>query len=574
MAKVVVLSNRTTLSVTATLLPTAQLPENITLAPGEAKPFFFDTSLRVRYRESRVQREFDLQDSNAYFFTYGTQVGAIRLEEIGLGNNQAQLETNTKKPTQPVAEIPTIRVKLLVDDDEPAHQHIWEERLRDRFSSAAAVIRQHSGVQMVVDSVSTWDSQDNVNDFNRSLLEFEQEVSPSPAQLAIGFSSQYQITRGRVHLGGTRGALHPYILMKERSPQLRETERVELLVHELGHFLGAAHSPENYSVMRPLMVGGQQRAAGSRIRFDPVNTLLVAMVGDDIRSHGLSNLAAFSPAKKKRMSDIYGVLAIALPKDPAAATYQRIIGQIKKSSPLVEDTRQILNHLTTAARLQQQGSLKLKTKSNAKSNLPSAYKNNDKTTNSHVRQAAFAALRLDSDNANRAFLLALGIFMDESATLRTFPPSSSFVRQVESDAQRVAHLQVLGAPTMRNRRDLVKHFFISAFTVVPIGGEAARKLGLAKELADAKQGTGFSFADMAANRAGIIFAEKLLDGSLTLKEVSQRFTCKTFLPPIDDLPENLNTDQLQTQFDGATGKALTTELKRIETLILELPAYQ
>ncbi|NOY43172.1 MAG: matrixin family metalloprotease [Planctomycetes bacterium] len=573
MAKVVVLSNRTTHSVTATLLPTSRSTTSITIAPGESRPVFFEKALRIRYQEGRVQREFKLDESNAYFFTHGSQARSVRLEKIGLGDSPAPMDSKAEGQPKLGAEAPTIRVKLLVDDDEPTHQQIWESRLRKRFAAAADIIERHSGVRMVVDSVSTWDSEDTTIDFNQSLREFEKKVTPKPAQLAIGFSSQYRISRGRIHMGGTRGALHPYILLKERSPQVRETERLEMLVHEMGHHLGAAHSPEPYSVMRPLITGGQQRAVGSRIRFDPVNTLLMAMVGEEIRSRRLRSLASLPEAKKKRMAEIYGVLVKVMPEDPAAAHYQRILGH-KKSSSLVGHTRQILNQLVTVAQLRRKAKYKLqKNKTSSNDTLP-ASTNNDAATNSYVRQAALEAQRLKSNNANRAFLLALGIFMDETATLRTLPPSSKFVRQVETDAERIMHLQVLGAPTMRGRQDLVKHFFVSAFIVAMMGDQAAQGVGLAKELADAHRGSGFSFADMAANQAGIIFAERLLNGQLTLAKVAQKFSCEAFLPPIDDLAENLSIEELKLRFGGTNQKSLQVELNRIEDRILELPIYR
>ncbi len=579
LAKVVVLSNRTTHSVTTTLLPAGRPSTSITVAPGDSRPVFFEKTLRIRYQEGRVQREFKLDESNAYFFTHGSLARSVRLEKIGLGDNPAPIGSKAEGQPKLGAKVPTIRVKLLVDDDEPTHRRIWESRLRKRFAAAAGIIERHSGVRMVVDSVSTWDSEDTTIDFNQSLREFERKVTPKPAQLAIGFSSQYRISRGRIHMGGTRGALHPYILLKERSPQVRETERLEMLVHEIGHHLGAAHSPEPYSVMRPLISGGQQRAVGSRIRFDPVNTLLIAMVGDELRSREIRSFVSLSEPKKMRMAEIYGVLMKVMPEDPAAAQYQRIIGHKKmighKESPsLVGNTRQVLNQLVAVAQLRRKAEYKLqKNKTSSKNTLP-ASTNNDAATNSYVRQAALEAQRLKSNNANRAFLLALGIFMDETATLRTFPPTSKFARQVETDAERIMHLQVLGAPTMRGRRDLVKHFFVSAFTVAVMGGQTARGVGGAKELADAHRGSGFSFADMAANRAGIIFAERLLDGQLTLADVAQKFSCEAFLPPIDDLAENLSIEELKQRFGRTNQESLQAELNRIEDLILDLPIYR
>ena len=72
----------------------------------------------------------------------------------------------------------------------------------------------------------------------RTLREFEIEVDPAPGQIAIGFSSQYRFRKGVNGLGGTRGPLNSHILLRESAPTIVEPERLEALVHELGHFLG------------------------------------------------------------------------------------------------------------------------------------------------------------------------------------------------------------------------------------------------------------------------------------------------------------------------------------------------
>src|SRR3990172_8995441 len=73
-----------------------------------------------------------------------------------------------------------------------------------------------------------------------------------PAQLAIGFTSQYQVVTGRVHMAGTRGTLQSHILVREWSQHMSEPERLELLVHELGHFLGASPNPPPPHPIPPL----------------------------------------------------------------------------------------------------------------------------------------------------------------------------------------------------------------------------------------------------------------------------------------------------------------------------------
>ena len=289
------------------------------------------------------------------------------------------------------------------------------------------MLEKHAGVGLRVVAVETWDSNDVRHDFGFTMREFESEVRPGPARLAIGFSSQYRIEYGRHHMGGTRGPLHPYILLKERSPNVLEPERLELLVHELGHYLGAAHSPEPWSVMRPVLRAGQQRAAGSQIRFDPVNTLLVAMVGEQLRAGGLRALSRLPLDTKRRMSEIYGALALALPDDPAALQLQKLLDRTG-GGPTISDNnaQQILTQLVEEAK-------KLQSKS-----VESALAEGDQRTEHFVRHAARVAEAMgDSDGVRRAMLIALGVFFDDTLTLAKNPLTKPLADRLESPGRRL-----------------------------------------------------------------------------------------------------------------------------------------
>ena len=69
------------------------------------------------------------------------------------------------------------------------------------------------------------------------------------------------------------------------------------------------------------------------------------------------------------------------------------------------------------------------------------------------------------------------------------------------------------------------------------GGQIASASGLAKELSDSNGGSGFSFADMTANRAGILFAGGLLNKRFTLLSVADDFTVPSYMPAVEGLPE-------------------------------------
>ena len=583
-AEVAVFSNRTRERLTVTVLPDGARSQLLTLAVGESRPVFYQRALRVRYMEGLAEQNYQAAPKSAYFFTRGQGDEPLRMEQIGIGNNKPTPSEIVPPGIGARRQTATISVKLLVDDDEPTHRQIWEAKLRKRLAAASEILERHSGVKLNVVAVTTWDSDDRQHDFARSMREFEKEVSPQPAQLAIGFSSQYKVHSGRVHMGGTRGALYPYILLKERSRNILEPERLELLVHELGHYLGASHSPEPTSVMRPLLSGGLQRRAGAQVQFDPVNTLLIAMLGDELRTRNVKRLADVSPPTKQRMQEVYSVLAKALPTDPAAGQYLQLLGLARRRATvekqprhdrisvldrsMINDTRRTIAHLVRVTKSRRPN----ESATEDSPDEPQWY-TGDQLTGFYVRQAALAALQLEPEELEQVFLLSLGIFLDDSDTLLKVPATSAFVSNVENESQRQNRINILGSPTMRDRRDLAQHFFISAHLATTLGPQAALRLGLAKEMLDANGGSGFSFADLAADRAGIEFAKRVAAGEVSLEDLSQRFEVADYLPEVDDLAEGLDIAELRSRFGEIKDEAFQAEVNQIEGRVLELPVY-
>jgi hypothetical protein len=135
---------------------------------------------------------------------------------------------------------------------------------------------------------------------------------------------------------------------------------------------------------------------------------------------------------------------------------------------------------------------------------------------------------------------------------------------------------VTGAPANRprrhtvllqGRRDLAQHFMTSAALAAKGGGMLSNLAGLLKEASDAERGSGYSFADLAANRAGIRFAQ-LATGNPTDARALRMFARRgmsenDFMPPIDGLPEGLAEPNFKADF----GDAQSTAYQRMITLI-------
>ena len=275
------------------------------------------------------------------------------------------------------------------------------------------------------------------------------------------------MARGRIHMAGTRGPLHAHILVREGSPQINEAERLEFLVHELGHYLGAAHSPERQSVMRPVL--GDKRAGRSdfHIQFDPVNALTIGMVTEEMRRSNISKVSQLQYATRRRLEQIYRELARTMPEDPAGFQYAGLMRT--NETPLAVSTRQVLQQIVRAA--VENRALPVTAIEGSKQ---PARREGDALTAYYVREAARAASTLPDEVAVQAFLLGVAIGLDGSVIPASIPGVAGLLRTVESPSERQIRLAVLGKPTMRGRLDLTQHFFSSAFLTATSGADATQ----------------------------------------------------------------------------------------------------
>lgn len=191
----------------------------------------------------------------------------------------------------------------------------------------------------------------------------------------------------------------------------------------------------------------------------------------------------------------------------------------------------------------------------------------------YVRAAADEARMLAPELAPRAFLLGLAIACDDSGVLARIPLAGEFARKAESGADRKERMRVLLRPTMRERHDLAQHFLASAYLATAVGRFAAETTGVAKELSDADGGSGFSFADLAADYAGIKFAQHVLDRRISLPHLAETFTVVDFLPEMADLPEALPLAAFRERYGSPTDPRYRRLLNTIQERLEHLPGF-
>jgi len=198
----------------------------------------------------------------------------------------------------------------------------------------------------------------------------------------------------------------------------------------------------------------------------------------------------------------------------------------------------------------------------------------DQLTNRYIRAAAKAANDLPKAHGPRVFLAAIGVAIDDSDLLLANPLTRHICQQIEPPDERARRLKVLGAPTMRGRHDLAQHFAVSAFLTAEMGGVVAEAAGLAKELLDAQAGGGFSFADLAADRAGIRFAERVAAGDFELRDLARGFLVQDYMPAVDGLPEGIRALALEDEYGGTAGERFQALVVEIDNRIRSLPCYR
>jgi hypothetical protein len=123
--------------------------------------------------------------------------------------------------------------------------------------------------------------------------------------------------------------------------------------------------------------------------------------------------------------------------------------------------------------------------------------------------------------------------------------------------------------SIRGRRDWTRHFTISAALAIHANQALSDAAGLLKEELDAGEGgSGFSFGDLLADRAGTRFALAATRDEASALAMQSRLAraCRLedLFPPAADLPESLTAAQLQARYGGVGGEKYRQMLADIE----------
>lgn len=603
-------------------------PTPIVLLPGESRVFPVGRQPEIGYTAGGQAVRFRLEPYTAYMFTTN-DAGALALHGIETPGRLPPKDDIPDGP--PAAKAPVkVTVKVLVDDADVRSKSAAAAAVRERVAAASAVLERQCGVKLEVVEIGEWKSDPRAPDMIELLKGFEKWVNPAPADLAIGFTSRLggkgppRASEGTI-AGCTRGPLATHVLVRENGVRT-EPEKVEVLLHELAHRFGAAHSPDPISAMRSQLGDGRAAHARFRVGLDPINALAVAIWADEIRTGQLKSWNDLRAPARGRLKVLYRALAAATENDTVARDYASMIDRIEDR--LLADSRPVIEPAggpppqppakqpdppvvqkmpevrpNPALPPQQKVDLPpavandpdLKSRAVADARAEAVRRvvravtlratdlrqpdagdkgRGDALTAELIRAAADVACTLSDDQKVPAFLLGLGIALDDSTVLRNNIKMRALCQAAESDEERQERLTVLGTPTVRGRRDLCQHFVVSATLTEEIGPAMAEAAGLAKELLDMRRDSGFSFADLAADFAGIEFAQAVKRDGRLLGRLRDSFTVERYMPAITGLREGLTAEKVQEEFGYADDPRFRAAVEDVRKRVKELEAYK
>lgn len=166
---------------------------------------------------------------------------------------------------------------------------------------------------------------------------------------------------------------------------------------------------------------------------------------------------------------------------------------------------------------------------------------------------------------NAAAILALAVYFGDSRM-------GKLVGEIQGGPRRGRY-----NVTLKGRHDLVQHYLTSAGLQIAAGEDVANALGEFKEITDTlRGGSGFSFSDIAADRAGVVLALQASNAKHARRIqtiMSQVADEAVFFPDIQGLPDNLPQAEFEGRYGDMESAAYLELMREIERRIALLPAY-
>jgi len=167
---------------------------------------------------------------------------------------------------------------------------------------------------------------------------------------------------------------------------------------------------------------------------------------------------------------------------------------------------------------------------------------------------------------NRAALVAIMFYLNRWPIEAVVPEARSWPRIPQRTF------------ALRGRTDLAQHFITSAAIAAAAGVPFADWAGLYKELSDARGGSGFSFSDLAADRAGRAFGQLATRDHESARRLQalagERLTEDDIMPNVSGLADNLSESEFGRRFGGVGSPKYNEVVLEIDARISALPLHK
>lgn len=125
--------------------------------------------------------------------------------------------------------------------------------------------------------------------------------------------------------------------------------------------------------------------------------------------------------------------------------------------------------------------------------------------------------------------------------------------------------------TLDGREDFALHFLVSALLAIDGTSPLAHAVGVYKEVSDARGASGFSFDDIAADRAGTRLGELTLERPLELlRRIAAGADDAALMPRWRDLPQSLPEAEFLRRFGGVGAPEYTRLIDEIDRRVAAL----
>ncbi|WP_448213440.1 hypothetical protein [Colwellia sp. MEBiC06753] len=174
---------------------------------------------------------------------------------------------------------------------------------------------------------------------------------------------------------------------------------------------------------------------------------------------------------------------------------------------------------------------------------------------------------------NRAMLVALALYFGHD-NFAVLIGNIDKLTRTETNRQRIHRRSV----TLAGRNDLQKHFIYSVAIQLLSNNSASDAIGEFKEFLDSnKGGSGFSFVDLLADRAGTRLANIATYSEQQGQQIQALLvsvTDEALLPSIENLAEGLDQQTFENKYQGVDSKQYQQVLKQLDSHLKTLPLYQ